>query len=90
CHLWTAPVLQEFSFCDSDLVASGHLSGLFSRHACPLALMKSARRIPINLSGYGALAIPRGVPAAASLIIITWIALAFYSAEPLVPRKANF
>ncbi|EAV40241.1 hypothetical protein SIAM614_00245 [Stappia aggregata IAM 12614] len=39
--------------------------------------MKSARWLPINLPGYCALAIPRGVPAAAALIIIIWIALAF-------------
>lgn len=42
----------------------------------PLALMKSANRLLINLSGYVALAIPRGVPVAAAKIIITAIALA--------------
>jgi hypothetical protein len=42
----------------------------------PLALMKSANRIPINLLGYAALAMPRGVPFAAAKIIITAIAFA--------------
>ena len=39
--------------------------------------MKSASWVPINLSGYFALAMPRGVPAAAAKIIITKSALAF-------------
>ncbi|MEY8843370.1 hypothetical protein AB9K41_30440 [Cribrihabitans sp. XS_ASV171] len=42
----------------------------------PLALMKSASRIPIKLPDYDALTMRRGVPVAAAKIIITSIALA--------------
>ena len=46
------------------IAGSGHLSGLFARCVCPLVLMKSAYRVPIRLSDFDALTVPRGVPAA--------------------------
>ena len=52
--------------CDFDHFASAHLSDLFARCVCPLALMKSANRIPITLPDYNVLTTPRGVPIAAA------------------------
>jgi hypothetical protein len=50
CHVWTAPVLQAQSLMDFDLTGCGHVSGLLARRVRPLALMKSASRVPFSLS----------------------------------------
>ena len=40
------------------------MSGLLTRRVLPLALMKSANRVPIRRASFEALTAPRGVPAA--------------------------
>jgi hypothetical protein len=49
-HVWTAPLAQEGKIGDAALVGCGHVSGLLMRRLWPLALMKSADRVPISLS----------------------------------------
>jgi hypothetical protein len=60
----------------------------------PLALMKSANRVPIKLPGYDVLEMPRGVLVAAAKIIITAIALAMHlersSGAPNLRRVRKF
>jgi len=42
--MWTAPNGKRFFVASNDLVVCGHMSGLFVRNTCPLALMKSDDR----------------------------------------------
>src|SRR5258708_29879914 len=46
----TAPLAQEGKIGDAASVGCGHVSGLLTRQLLPLALMKSADRVPISLS----------------------------------------
>jgi hypothetical protein len=39
--MWTASNGKRFFGASNDLVDCGHMSGLFARNVCPLALMKS-------------------------------------------------
>jgi hypothetical protein len=47
-HVWTAPLLQGKSGRFGVAVGCGHVSGLFGAVGRPLALMKSAKRVPIK------------------------------------------
>lgn len=46
CHVWMAPFMQGFFRLMLIVTESGHVSGLLARYTLPLALMKSAYRVP--------------------------------------------
>ena len=100
CHLWAAPVLQEFPW-----VPGSFSQRSFVRPVCAVHIpagppfrdisaqypvgqwMKSVDPFPIKLTGCEVLAMPRGVPIAAALIIVTSIALASGLAADVLSRE---
>src|SRR5450759_594831 len=62
CHMWTALIGKRF-FLDvlNGLAACGHMSGLFARKPCPLALMKSDCEGPYQCCGLYARGTEQGV-----------------------------
>jgi hypothetical protein len=47
-HVWTAPTVQGKNDADDCSIGCRHVSGLFDAACMPLALMRSADRVPIN------------------------------------------
>jgi hypothetical protein len=69
--VWTAPFLQGLMVSDAVLRERSCVRPVDA--VVPLALMKSASRVPISLSSYDALTAPRSVPVAVPFRIITYI-----------------
>jgi len=61
-HVWTALAAQEDSGADAARSGADMCPACSARHPRPLALMRSADRVPINLTGFVTRPLKRDVP----------------------------